>query len=96
MKRFTARRARSARVRGSGGIATCARCHAWSCAARGKRWSVHAGTVMPLSTSSGAPGTSRVRARAGPTGGLDGMRGLVELDGGSWGLLAHWLAMASL
>jgi hypothetical protein len=96
MKWCMVRRAGSARVRGSGGVATCARCRARSCAARGKRWSVRAGTLMPLSASSGVLGTSRARARAGPTGGLDGRRGLVELDGGSWGLLAQWLVMASL
>jgi hypothetical protein len=51
---------------------------------------------MPLSALSGMPSAGRAGARVGPTGGLDGRRGLVELDGGSWGLLAHWLAMTSL
>jgi hypothetical protein len=96
VKRCTTRRAGSARVRGSGGVATCARCRARSCAARVKRVSERTGTRMPLSALSGMPSAGRVGGRAGPTGGLDGRRGLVELDGGSWGLLAQWLAMTSL
>jgi hypothetical protein len=51
---------------------------------------------MPLSASSGVPGASRARARAGPMGGLVSRRRLVELDGGEWGLLARGLALASL
>jgi hypothetical protein len=51
---------------------------------------------MPLSALSGMSGAGRAGARAGPTGGLDGRRGLVKLDDGSWGLLVQWLAMASL
>jgi hypothetical protein len=51
---------------------------------------------MPLSASSGAPGTSGARARARPMSVLDGRSRLVELDGGEWGLLARGLAMASL
>jgi hypothetical protein len=47
---------------------------------------------MPLSALSGMSGAGRAGARAGPTGGLDGRRGLVKLDDGSWGLLAQgWL-----
>jgi hypothetical protein len=51
---------------------------------------------MPLSASSGVPGMSRARARAGSSVGLVGRRRLVELDGGKWGLLARGLALASL
>jgi hypothetical protein len=57
---------------------------------------MHAGMRMPLSVFSGVSGTSRARARAGPTGSLVGRRWLVELDGGEWGLLAQGLALASL
>jgi hypothetical protein len=51
---------------------------------------------MPLSASSGMPSVSRARARAGPTAGLVGWRQLVEVDGGTWGLLARELVLASL
>jgi hypothetical protein len=88
VKQCAARQAGLARVRGSGGVATCARCRARSCAARVERVSERAATRMLLSALSGVPGVGRVGARAGPTGGLDGRPGLVELDGGSWGLLA--------
>jgi hypothetical protein len=92
----TARSSGSARVRCRGGVATCTRCRARSCAARGKCVSVRAGTRTLLSASSGMPGVSRARARAGPMGGLVGRRRLVELDGGAWDLLVKELVLASL
>jgi hypothetical protein len=58
--------------------------------------SVHARTRMPLLASSGMPGVSRARARAGPTAGLVGWRRLVEVDSGAWGLLARELVLASV
>jgi hypothetical protein len=54
------------------------------------------GNAYAISASSGLPGVSRARARAGPTTGLVGWRRLVEVDGGAWGLLAWELVLASL
>jgi hypothetical protein len=72
VKRCTARRAGLARVRGSGGVATCTRCRARSCAARGKQSSGRAGTRTPLSASPSVPSVGRAGARARPMSVLDG------------------------
>jgi hypothetical protein len=82
MKWCAAWRAGSARVRGSGGIATYTGCRARSCAGRGEWSSERAGTRTPVSASLGMPGAGRGGARARPMSVLGGRRRLVELDGG--------------
>jgi hypothetical protein len=86
---------RLARVQGRGGAATCTRCRARSCVARGQCACVHAGTRVALSASTGVWCTVRTGVGAGPTAGLVGGLRLGDEGGSVWGSMARELALAS-